>query len=50
MSIFEPHTDCNEDVSGHAQIDIASNTLQAKLSGTEEGCIRVNYEVTATKN
>ena len=49
MSIFEPHTDCDVDVSGPAQIDIATNTLTARLTGTEEGCIRVVYSITATK-
>jgi len=49
MSIFEPHTDCDVDVSGPAQIDIATNTLTARLTGTEEGCIRVIYSITATK-
>jgi hypothetical protein len=50
MSTFEPHTDCNEEASGLAQIDIATNTLQAKLSGTLQGCQKANWEVTATKN
>jgi hypothetical protein len=50
MSLFSSHPSCDTDVSGPAKIDIASNTLEAKLSGIEEGCIKVDYEITATKN
>ena len=49
MSSLEPHTDCDEDVSGPAQIDIATDTLTARLTGTQEGCMRVVWSITATK-
>jgi len=50
MSTFEPHTLCNEEASGLALIDTATNTLQAKLSGTLQGCEKANWEINGTKN
>src|SRR4029453_8587728 len=52
-SSFEPSSSgCPEDLSGHAQIDVATNTLTARLTGVLEGCSgsRVVNEVTMTKN
>ena len=53
MSTFEPSSSgCPEELSGHAQIDVATNTLTARLTGVLEGCsgLRVVLKVTATKN
>jgi len=40
MSTFEAHTNCNAEFSGHASIDTSTNTLEAKLRGTEQECQR----------
>jgi hypothetical protein len=50
MSVLEPHTGCNTEYSGSAQINTATNTLQAKLAGIEQNCERAELSVNATKN
>jgi hypothetical protein len=53
MSVFEPSsTGCPEDLSGVAQIDVATGTLTARLTGVLEGCHgnTVVLSITATKN
>jgi hypothetical protein len=52
MSVFESHPSCNTQMSGSAQIDTATNTLTAKLSGLNndgQGCFRAQASLTATK-
>jgi hypothetical protein len=53
-STFEPSSSgCPEDMSGVAQIDVATNTLTARLTGVLEGCddpIQLVLTITATKN
>jgi len=51
-SSFEPSSSgCPEDLSGIAQIDVATNTLTARLTGVLEGCQNntVVMSITATK-
>lgn len=53
ISIFEPSSSgCPEDLSGTAQIDVATNTLTARLIGVLEGCQdnKVVLSITGTKN
>jgi hypothetical protein len=52
VSLFEPSSSgCPEDMSGVAQIDVATNTLEARLTGVLEGCsgIQLVLTLTATK-
>ena len=53
ISIFEPSSSgCPEDLSGVAQIDVATNTLTARLIGVLEGCdndTTVVLSITGTK-
>ena len=54
ISWLEPSSSgCPEDLSGVAQIDVATNTLTARLTGVLEGCdndLTVVMSITATKN
>ena len=50
ITVFEPRATCSTDISGTAQIDTTTNTLDAKLSGVEEGCDKAQMVVTATRN
>ena len=53
ISAFESHPSCNTELSGSAQIDTATNTLTAHLSGLNndgQGCFRVQSTITATKS
>ena len=50
MSVFEPHTGCNTELSGTAQIHTATDLLQAKLAGIEQNCERAEVSVQAFKN
>jgi hypothetical protein len=52
-SSYEPSSsDCPEDFSGIAQIDTATNTFEARLTGVLEGCsgVKLVMTVTATKS
>jgi hypothetical protein len=50
VSIFVASSPCNFDLSGTARLDTRTNTITARVVGTENDCTKITQLATFTKN